>query len=486
MKINLFSNPGFKATQVRVGAVCALVILHLLMMSQLSFAKVLNPFQKKSTFICYNKSNVVSRENFIKIFKDTNFYINDIRYNGLYRTSSEKIKSADVLQKNFIFNVRDLDSTLEKYEELGIFEDITPCFNLNFEFKKMDVYYTFNEAWTIIPYMGLSFGGGSQIFTIGLIDTNFLKTARYFNYNFICKNSLCSSNVLFENKHFLEEKSTIGFAVKKITKYNVFYDEDKNIVGNFISSIDFLQLKFLWKFTSFIYSGLGLEYKNTQTFLNALSQDQIDFNSKNNYKVPSNSKDSGTQIYLTLGKIKTTKWVSNGARLEMNTTLHPSFLNTEKKNYSDFYLTGLYYLDRVPWLPIRLVNESNLAFRLVLNSTGSSLDSNNFYIGGLDKVRGFVDNAFSGKTILYGNAEVRINSIVTSRGFLQNVFFYDQGFVSNKISDIFSTKTKPTSLGLGIRLIPQFLSQIAIRMDYGFGIYPYSNSGLSFGFTQFF
>lgn len=463
-----------------------LLIFSSLFVPSVSYAKILNPFQQKNIFVCVAFSDFLAKERFQKLIGQTSYFVRTLEYHGLFSTAQSVVTVANQVRKGQNFHFMDFQKSLEKYHELGVFEDVNTCFDINEVSHEMDITYNFSEHWTLIPYAGLGAGGGSLTFTVGMIDSNFLKIASHFAYNFNCKNEFCSSTVGFQNPHFLQDKATLGLDIKKLTRYYALYNNHQEIKGNFVDSADVFGLTFLWKFTTHIAMGGGVEYRNAQTSSQLLNAKQKRHNLKFQYNLPPDSQAVGVKAILGLGKIKKSRLKSRGLYVKSQFVFYPVFANSEKQNYFDFHFLSKFYTDKIPFSQIYFPNESTFNLRLGYLYSGSLLDSNKHFMGGLDRVRGFLDNAFAGRHLVFTNFEFRINALVTKFGALQNAFFYDQGFAADSFDKMFSTYDRPTSLGLGVRLIPFIVNNVAVRIDYGFGLAPYFHHGLSFGFAQFF
>jgi hemolysin activation/secretion protein len=106
------------------------------------------------------------------------------------------------------------------------------------------------------------------------------------------------------------------------------------------------------------------------------------------------------------------------------------------------------------------------------------------YLGGLDGIRGFVDNRFAGRYFLQSNTELRMPVLRTSSLVVQASVFSDVVATGEQIEDL--NKVRGASIGGGLRMIFPKVYRAVIRLDFANPIVANDESPISFGVQQFF
>jgi outer membrane protein assembly factor BamA len=131
---------------------------------------------------------------------------------------------------------------------------------------------------------------------------------------------------------------------------------------------------------------------------------------------------------------------------------------------------------KLPW-------RQNLGARIGAGATSAAQAEHQFFVGGFDRVRGFVDSRFRGKSYWFANLEYRISSVDTPWFALQHTVFTDIAAASH---DIDGLAPAGASSGMGLRIISPKINRFIIRVDYGVSWLGSGNAPLSFGVGQFF
>jgi outer membrane protein assembly factor BamA len=124
------------------------------------------------------------------------------------------------------------------------------------------------------------------------------------------------------------------------------------------------------------------------------------------------------------------------------------------------------------------------AQRFLAGTTSTQILQYWYYLGGLDRIRGFHDNRFAGRYHWLSNSEIRVPVFRRPSYIIQSVGFLDLTSVGENFKDLDSLTA--SSLGAGIRLILPKLYRFVIRMDYAKPIKKDDDMNISFGVQQFF
>jgi len=180
-------------------------------------------------------------------------------------------------------------------------------------------------------------------------------------------------------------------------------------------------------------------------------------------------------VSATLGQLDSNRYLVDGTTLSASVT-HANAQFGSSDSYRDLLLE----LNFFRTLPLH----STLGVRLASGFASTEMLHRRFYLGGLDALRGFASDRFSGNNYWLGNLEFRIPSVDSRWFLLQHIFFVDAAGVGENVSDI--AALSGASAGLGVRIIVPKIQDFVIRVDYAFPIYDAVASPLGFGGGQFF
>ena len=263
--------------------------------------------------------------------------------------------------------------------------------------------------------------------------------------------------------------------------HNVFYlyGADRQIIGSFSNQQDYLISYADFTIRPGFRLGAGVVYQKNNIDTTGLNSQELSYNSMNQFRLPVSSASTAVEGRLTLGRLNFDGIVIDGVNLVsiLDTTLQ-AYPHAED-NYTSSNNTLLFY-KKIPYL-----RHSYLAFRGNVSITSSQVQSQHYYLGGLNTIRGFHDGEFSGQFAWYSNTELRIPSYVGDFFAIQNVIFSDSGFASNSFVSIFQSKIA-VSIGTGMRILFPEINKVALRADFAYTVNPAHTYGLSLGLLQFF
>ncbi len=129
-------------------------------------------------------------------------------------------------------------------------------------------------------------------------------------------------------------------------------------------------------------------------------------------------------------------------------------------------------------------NNLNYAFHLKVGQTTTDSLESQYFLGGLESVRGIPDGAIYGTRASYTNVELRHISLKSKYLWLQSVAFLDAGGAGVDWEN--HRRSYRSSAGVGLRFsIPQ-VYRLVFRFDYAWSLDEPGTSGLSAGMNQFF
>jgi hypothetical protein len=169
--------------------------------------------------------------------------------------------------------------------------------------------------------------------------------------------------------------------------------------------------------------------------------------------------------------------VPNGYRIELQ--LRPGYFLGPGQNRHEVRLR---YLQGIP-----LAATTVLMINSVAEAVNAGNPNHSVLIGSIAGVRGLQDNLFRNRAQSYANFELRHAVPLAPRWALQGVLFSDVGAFER-----FNEEGQPlgwkgaANIGAGLRLVPTFLSNTLLRIDYARLFAPERTSFVQFGITQYF
>lgn len=430
---------------------------------------------------------------------DTNVTLQQLKMAKGLKISSIVLKgnnrtSDDVIEKNLELKIGDLfdqekyEKSLQNLKNLLVFSTVNFEIILNKEIKdSVDITIIFDEKWTLLPYFLVGSGGGTSYLLLGLYETNFIGRLYTFNFTYGCKNDNCSSYLYFRNPSVLGSPFNL---VTYLTKeHNIFqiYDRNRAVIGAFSNQKEMLNAFTDIKISPTYFLGIGFLYMNNHISDDGISAANSSTNIENKFNLPKSTSSFAFEGRLTLGKIDYDGMKVDGSNFVsiLDTTAQAN--SKPEDNYSSLNNTFLYYNSNLNLglFTISLPRSSYLALRQNISITSSDVLSQHFFVGGLDKIRGFYDGEYSGKFSWFSNTELRIPSYVNEYLAIQHALFSDAGYAANTFTGMFSTYTG-VSIGTGVRILPLKINRVAIRFDYAYTINPIHTFGFNFGILQFF
>lgn len=126
----------------------------------------------------------------------------------------------------------------------------------------------------------------------------------------------------------------------------------------------------------------------------------------------------------------------------------------------------------------------NVASHAVIGQTSFTSLQNQYFLGGLDSIRGLPDGAIYGTHAAYGSLEVRQLSYKSKYLWIQSVAFGDTG-AAGETWDVAADDVRSTA-GLGVRFAVPQIYRMIFRFDYAWALDGSGVQGITAGMNQFF
>lgn len=337
---------------------------------------------------------------------------------------------------------------------------------------------TLKEKWTTIPIFKVSGGGGQTRFTIGAYDVNVLGYYQELGGQYERLGDENSGVIWYRNPRFLGKRLELFMSLWSITRSETVYEDlgrKNKIESALLVEREKASVSLEKEWTSWLRVGAGLEFNMDKCDPNLIgvtdpsmvSQILADHEEETTALIP------GTVIKL--GRIDHNNYRVDGVLFEHRLQSTGSALGSSTQFTSnDVQLLGYR----------TLFADSTLALRLGAGVSDTRSSQYCYFLGGLDRIRGFEAGRFYGRNYWLGNLEMRVPLIDQPLYVIQATGFADALSVSLDRRDL--DDVTAASTGLGLRLIAPTVFRLVLRLDYAVPLKSDGMQPLSFGIQQFF
>jgi len=398
------------------------------------------------------------------------FFIKKLTLEGNSKTKTSVILSELNIQANSKVSTKDIENSLANLRNTNLFSLVT------YQIKGDELVVTVQEKWTTIPILKLNNGGGVSQMTLGVYDPNV--AGRFFELGTQYERlGDTNSGVLWaKNPRLFNKKQGIDLQLWSInrlrTKFEQGVDERVAKTG-FLHSRNKAYLAYNKMFHSKYKASIFYEY-NKDSFSDRLVPDEVK-GKVQNFVLPPSSIYHFLGLGLDYGKINTRSFLLDGSLV----SIHTRYGKNEKKLQKNFFEAGLSYKYYKTFS-----KDMTFAQRVLAGGTTTETLQYWWYLGGLDRIRGFSDNRFAGRYYWLSNSEVRMPFYQSPNFVFQAVSFLDIASVSEQSKDL--AEVDGASVGLGVRVHLPKVYRFVIRMDLAKPLKAKDDNALSFGVQQFF
>lgn len=400
--------------------------------------------------------------------------IEEIRVEGLTRTSEFVVTRELEIEVGANFDVNDYHRSLQKIRNLFIFRSVDG--ELTKSGSRVKILILIEEKWTSLPYFLLGSAGGTSFFEVGFFDVNLLGRYLELGLAYERRGPANSFKAWYRNRRFLNRDISFKALVQDRSAVLPFYTMEDKLQNEYSSNqkrVEFVLDKDL--FSTFAL-GVGVEVATSSYNRTLISAEGDQANTANPVEFPDASRAYIARIRARFGEINWDDYLLDGVLVESSFDVAKPILNSDSRFYRLTTLLLNYY---------QLPGQSNLGFRLGHGYTSSKAIAQRYFLGGLQQVRGYRDNQFNTNNYIFGNAEIRVPSLQWQLAVLQHVAFVDFANVASTAEGVFHA-TPNASAGVGIRIVVPPIFLLSVRADYAWTFGPIKRQGLSLGMIQYF
>jgi outer membrane protein assembly factor BamA len=348
--------------------------------------------------------------------------------------------------------------------------------NVNILKNNHQVIIEVKERWTTIPILKFSSGGGVGQVALGLYDPNI--AGKYIEaggqYTRLGKTN--SGVAWLKIPNISNSNWGLDFQLWKTNRLRTKYDQGSDtplVKTGFLQTRDKFYSAISYEFTEWFTGKVSYEFNNDEFSDKLVPVEAID-------QIQSSGLPPRSKVHLIGVEFNYGNLIDSGTLQEgMTASVLANAAFSEGSNVNNFFAGEFNFL-----FYKTILDKSTFAFRFNSGLTNTNVLQYWYYIGGLNKIRGFADNRFAGRYFWLANTEFRHPFITRSSFSLQAVTFVDITTSAEAIGSISSLQA--ASFGGGLRIILPKLYRFVLRIDYAKPIKKEDDNVLSFGVQQFF
>lgn len=413
---------------------------------------------------------------------DAPLVVETVEIEGLDRTKPY------VVEREFEFEVgattshEEIEATLRRLRNLEMVGDV------NHELRSLgpeldepgepvggpvELHLEFEERWTLLPITNFRRSGDVTLLRLGAYDTNLLGHYLEFGAAFERLAGVNAGEAWFRNPRLFHRRIDAGVEGAYRNRLYTLYDDGGDIEGGFLLRQFAGVVDADYELLPWLRSGLRLEVADAAPGLDVVS-DEIR-RAQEERGLPPQTRLVRPGVTVQLGRLDQYGHHMDGAVARVRVDgAHRRLLSTE----------SFVAIENEIIAARTLFRESHVAARFLTGATGAQALHNQFFVGGLDELRGFRDMRFRGAYRWTANLEYRLPSIMTDWVVVQHAIFADAATAGPDPGDLWGLSG--SSIGGGIRLLSPKIHGLVLRLDYAYSLNGDGDAPWSFGGEQFF
>jgi outer membrane protein assembly factor BamA len=401
-------------------------------------------------------------------------YLQDIVVNGNVRTYKTVIITELGFRSKKQVSLRQIEEGISNLRNTNLFSKVE--YNLQDGTEGKVLIIDLDERWTTIPILKFSSGGGVSQTTLGVYDPNLFGKYIEAGFQYERLEDTNSGVAWFKQPHLFGRRKGIDIQVWKIDRLRTKYVQDTEepvIKTGFLHSREKIYLAYDRMLSGHFKGHFFYEYNN-DSFSDEFTSDEVKAIIAAS-GLPPSSRVHFLGASLDVGRINQYNSQVEGSSLAASYR----YALSDTSNISDFWQSDVAFKYFKT-----LYSNATFAQRLLAGFTTTDVLQYWYYLGGLDRIRGFSDNRFAGRYFWLSNTEYRQPTWQKDWFVLQAIGFLDIVSSSEHFSQLGTIDG--ASAGIGLRVILPKIYRFALRLDYAHPIKKSDDMNFSFGVQQFF
>lgn len=411
-------------------------------------------------------------------------YVDDVSIEGLQRTEPYVVHRELLVEAGDTASLDTIEESVQRVRNTGLFRKVRyelvevpdvaeGTYELPEGVRPAALQIVVDEKWTTLPIFSFNRGGGTYRLVVGAFDDNLLGHYIGVGGQYERLGDAKSFYGWLYHPRMFGQRLRGGIDVGTQNRGYTLFDDSGEVDGGFLLNRftvgTYLRKEWLWWFRTQV----SLRYVNDDFSYNLLSPAIEDLQRQRG--LPPESHATIGSLAAMFGRIDQDNYRFDGTMFSVSVS-HANDSLGSSRTYTKL-LAGVTHFEPLPL-------KSTLAGRLAAGTGDVDAIQDRFYLGGLDTVRGFPSDRFTGDQYWLANLEYRIPSLDTRWVVLQHVAFADASGISDDFSD-FATLSG-ASAGVGLRFIVPKIQGFIARIDYAFPLYGDVTNPISLGGGQFY
>ncbi|MBA2661170.1 MAG: BamA/TamA family outer membrane protein [Bradymonadaceae bacterium] len=333
---------------------------------------------------------------------------------------------------------------------------------------------TLVERWTILPILNFNFGGNATSFSLGVYDLNIAGRNFELGGLYRYEAGAHSAGAWYRSPSFLGQRlMRFEFELWRASVRRLIYALDGELAGGFEHRSHYALVRLAQEWTPSARTSVALRFTIDDFSLNGVPATARQ--AQQGQGLPQSTALAIVVLGAELGRLDQDSFLVFGQRLSLSLDVASSGFGAPQS-----YLSPRLNLEFFRTLPL----ESTFGARMTLATTNTDSQAYQFYLGGLNNVRGYGNSRFHGRSFWNANVELRVPSFNNRYFVLQHVLFADSTRVIDAPRDLFDITA--ASAGIGLRLIVPRVAGLLIRLDYAWTFFVPGEANFNVGSGQFF
>jgi len=411
------------------------------------------------------------------------YLIEDLQLEGNERTSRAWLQEYLSLSFPLTLTDEDLESMRSKLLTTGVFSSVDiQVLPVDPTSNRFHLIIKLAEKWTTIPVVRGAYGGGTPLRVVGVYDSHSFGHLWTLGGEMHQYGEAPPGFVVWARApRWKSGRHVVGGEIWREFRVRTIYDNEDKALGHintdtlrfrglFLAPVnsplqrfqqDILQIGFDWQSSRVAPSYFIPDDSNPAN----VAPDDITLESKR-------SVQSAMLAKVVYDNIRIDNILMDGTRLLAGFgPLYDGYTTHTKFEHEAFFY--------------KLIGSNvNLAGHYLVGSTNNDRIANQYFLGGLDSVRGIPDGALYGNHAAYVNTEARFLVAKYRYTWFEPLVFLDSGGAGEDWRS--AQDSTRTSVGAGIRIaIPQ-VYRMVFRIDYAWDLNNPGAGGISAGLNELF
>ncbi|MBA2661177.1 MAG: BamA/TamA family outer membrane protein [Bradymonadaceae bacterium] len=375
--------------------------------------------------------------------------------------------------------VHEIDEGVRRLRNFSIFDRVDFTLEPALEGPDVDpdiarvLTFVLVERWTILPILNFNFGGNATSFSLGIYDLNIAGRNFELGGLYRYEAGAHSAGAWFRAPSFLGERIRFNLELWRASNLRLLYDIDGTLTAGFVHRSHYALMRLEQEWARSVKTTVGLRITFDDFGLDGVPEQaragqQI-------IGLPPTTVLAIVVLGTEIGGLDQNSFLVSGQRAAFNLEVASSAFGADES-----FVSPRLHFDFFRTLPL----QSTFGARLNLATSTTSSQPYQFFLGGLNSVRGYDNSRFHGATFWNANVELRVPSFNNRYFVLQHVFFADTARIGATPRDMLNITAAST--GLGLRLIVPRIAGLTVRFDYAWTFLVPGEANFNMGSGQFF